>query len=602
MSPSRRRGLILLVCLAAAPGASTRGQGTSIHTVLVDDFTPRPVPAPCAGSAPFRWFNRLGGERGELEPDAATATHAWGGGTVRVTLAQAGYGGVHTSLSHRYGDATPLDFAAVFPAQVVASRQGRVSALRVEVRDGGGSFTAELKNPDGSNAWTATVTLQGGAQGLGFPLPALGAIRGLNWFVSGPAGGFVEVDQVTLEVEVPDLAPASRAFLWSYAALLANWTPATGLTRDRAHCPAGSFENVSASGMQAAAAAVAWRAGIVSLPAAQDIVTRTAQALLSLDNPACGGILPHFTIGGAPAGEWSSLDTVIAWVAVIEAQQALGLPTSAAEQAFGAIDWPGLVLPSGRLSHGYALADCATPLAADWSDFGTESWLANFGYAAGAGQVAQMTATPPTRNGSGFIDELSWLLLPVPWQDRWGIGWAAYRAAAAQRQANYYAAHACHGPRGLFGLSAAEVPDPAAVSPATVYRPFGVGGLDPPHDAVDGRKVVVPHEAGLVASLRLGEAAAMWASLEGMGLLSPLNHVESLLFEDEPACGSVVWNDMKGSWNLALQALGWGRALLGPDDPLPLAASANAMLTAGYALVAPVIFRDGFEAAGMGRP
>jgi hypothetical protein len=70
--------------------------------------------------------------------------------------------------------------------------------------------------------------------------------------------------------------------------LLNNRDPATGLTRDRDSWMAGSFDNVSASGMQAAAAVMAWRLGFISEASATGIVTKTTEGLLALRANACG--------------------------------------------------------------------------------------------------------------------------------------------------------------------------------------------------------------------------------------------------------------------------------------------------------------------------
>ena len=75
---------------------------------------------------------------------------------------------------------------------------------------------------------------------------------------------------------------------------------------------------------------------------------------------------------------------------------------------------------SASISHGFENG-CSQRLGNGWKDFGTESWLANLGYAAGTGRVAAMDSTPPTFNGSGFIDELAWLLVPAPVSDGLGI-------------------------------------------------------------------------------------------------------------------------------------------------------------------------------------
>jgi hypothetical protein len=220
-------------------------------------------------------------------------------------------------------------------------------------------------------------------------------------------------------------------------------------------------------------------------------------------------------------------------------------------------------------------------------------------YAGATGQVAPITyPVPPTANGSGFIDEMAWLYVSPPaGQDYWGTDWTSYRLAAADGQLSYYPGNdpaSCLARLGLFGLSACEVPDPSRVSQGSIYQAFGVGGrFTPANDglALLGAPVVVPHYAAMIASLRPQEAIEMWDWLINNGYFTPLNNVESLVFPGS-GCDSaaLVWNQLKGSWNLSLQTLGWGRYLAERDGQVPIlwqAATANPLLRTGYLLLAP---------------
>ena len=53
--------------------------------------------------------------------------------------------------------------------------------------------------------------------------------------------------------------------------------------------------------------------------------------------------------------EWSSIDTVIAAIGLLTAQQALGLDTSGTEALLREIDWADLTKPDGMISMGYDL-------------------------------------------------------------------------------------------------------------------------------------------------------------------------------------------------------------------------------------------------------
>jgi hypothetical protein len=282
---------------------------------------------------------------------------------------------------------------------------------------------------------------------------------------------------------------------------------------------------------------------------------------------------------------------VIAAIGLLTAQGALGMDTSGTEQMLQAIDWNDLVT-TGGISHGYTYTGDRFPYA--WDVFGGESWLVELAYAGVTGQVAPITyPTPPTANGSGFIDELAWLFVPPPpGQDYWGTNWASYRLAAADDQISYYPTHyprSCSSRLGLFGVSAAEVPDPASVPQASIYQAFGVGGrFAPANDGAAslGAPVVVPHYAAMIASLHPDKAIEMWDWLINNGYFTPLTNVESLLFPASLGCDSttLVWNQLKGSWNLSLQTLGWGRYLAERGGQVPIlwqATTANPLLSKG---------------------
>ncbi len=235
-----------------------------------------------------------------------------------------------------------------------------------------------------------------------------------------------------------------------------------------------------------------------------------------------------------------------------------------------------------------------------WDVFGGESWLVELAYASVTGQVAPLTyPTPPTANGSGFIDELAWLYVAPPDRsDYWGTDWTAYRSSRFQNQLAYYATQhpiECAGELGLFGLSAAEVPVPASVPPANIYQAFGVGGrFAAANDGTDqsGGPVITPHYAALAASLKPQEATRLWAWLIERGYFTPLTNVESLSFSTSGPCdaSSIQWNSLKGSWNLALQTLGWGRYLAERSGQMPIvwqATQKNVLLQRGYRLLVP---------------
>ena len=84
----------------------------------------------------------------------------------------------------------------------------------------------------------------------------------------------------------------------------------------------------------------------------------------------------------------------------------------------------------------------------------------------------------------------------------------------------------------------------------------------------------------------------MWRWLIDAGRFTPLNNVESLMFPLDSSCDpeEVEWNHLKGSWNLALQTLGWGNYLAQREGRAPLtwlATMQNAFLRHGYSVLVP---------------
>jgi hypothetical protein len=568
------------------------------NTILVDDFVPQPL----QGQSVY-FYNRLGGDRGAINDSVM----AWGQGQVTTTIASGkSWGGAWMSLNHPIREDLPINFSAVLPAQVLSAYQSQVTGITVRIAHGTPDKVFKLELKDGDELrWKNETVLAGGEQVLSFDLPALGNVNQLVWVLDrASAGDSVVLDNISLTATTRITDTATAAFVWSYGMLLNNWNPATGLVRDKAGDASGEFDAVQATGSLAAATALAEQLGIVSRADAIRIVNRIGDALLH-DLPRFHGLWPHWTktsSDGKPeivwGTEWSSIDTVIAAIGLLTAQQALGLDTSGTEALLRKIDWEDLTKPDGMIAMGYEYEGKRIPWA--WDTFGGESWLVELAYASATGKVAPLAhPAPPTANGSGFIDELSWLFAPPPSRpDVWGTDWPAYRSKAAGRQIRYYPANypaSCFARLGLFGLSAAEVPDPSLVPPGSIYQAFGVGGRDPRANdgsALLGAPAVVPHDAALIASLRPDAALRMWNWLITYGHFSPLNNVESLMFPAGASCDSagVVWNQLKGSWNLALQTLGWGRYLAERRGQVPVlwqATMANAFFREGYLLLAP---------------
>ena len=563
--------------------------------ILLDDF----VPQPYQGQDAY-FFNRLGGDRGAINSSILD----WGHGQVTTTIPTgSSWGGVWMSLNHPIREGLPINFSAIFPSQIVPEYQSQIIGITAVIADGtlGKTFKLELKDK-GELRWNYETVLTGGRQVINLDLPVLGNINEFLWVLdNADTGDYVVLENVSFTATTQITDTATAAFVWSYGMLLNNWNPSTRLVRDKAKDPSGEFDAIQATGSLAAATAMAEQLGIITHDDAVEIVAKIGHTLLS-DLPRFHGLWPHWVkvtpddeIIIVPGTEWSSVDTVIAAMGLLTAQSGLGMDTSKTEQMLKGIDWDDLILPGG-ISHGYVYTEELIPYA--WDVFGGESWLVDLAYAGATGQVVSLTyPSPPTANGSGFIDELAWLVvLPPSGQDYWGTDWASYQESAVDDQLAYYPIYypqSCISELGLFGLSAAEVPDPSYEG--NIYQAFGVNGrFTSANDGTDllGSPVVVPHYAAMVSSLHPQEAIEMWDWLIEDGYFSPLNNVESLLFPSNAGCDStaLVWNQLKGSWNLSLQTLGWGRYLAERNGQVPIlwqATTTDPLLQNGYRLLAP---------------
>jgi hypothetical protein len=567
-------------------------------TILVDDFESQPY----VGTE-FFFFNRLDGDRGTL----GDVEVDWGDGQVTATVSSGNWGGAWTSLNHPIRETNPINLSAVLPPQITPTYQVEATGLQILVSNGspGNQLRIELKDElNNAIRWSTQVTLTGGTQSLSLPLNPLTDTTTLLWFLEGSEpGDYVVVDRVTLTASTSISDTSERAFVWSYGMLLNNWDAETGLVRDQARSAGGEFDAIQSTGSLAAATAIASQLGIIKYDDAVEIVN-TISATLLTKLPRYHGLWPHW-VEITPSGnitiehrtEWSSIDTAIAAVGLLEAQSALGLDTSGVEHMLQQIDWDDLVRPNG-ISHGYSYS--GTLLTSSWDTFGGESWLMQLVYASVTAQVAPMPFTdPPTANGSGFTDEIMWLFAPVPTIDYWGNNWQQYRLDAVAAQLAYYPTDYpdnCFDQLDVFVLSSGEVPEPSIVPQAQIYQAFGVGGrFAPANDGKNliGSPVIVPHYAGLVASLEPERANDMWGWMIGQGIFTPLNNTESLMFDTGATnCGSseVSWNHSKGSWNLALQTLGWGRYLAERQGQTPVlwqAITSNSFLRGGYLRLVP---------------
>jgi hypothetical protein len=511
--------------IPSIPTTTLVDQTSAVSTVkvVVDDFEPQPY----QGQIVY-FYNRLEGDQGALND----TTVIWGQGTVTATIAPGkDWGGIWMSLNHPIVENQSVNFSKVLPAAIQSAYQSEITNITLKIADGTADRNLKLELKNGSNIeWQSPDTkLLGGQQTLNYDIPPLGDITQLVIVLDqAGANDYITIADISFKATTPITDAAQAAFVWSYGMLLNNWNSATGLIRDNGKFPSGEFEAIQSTGSLAAATSVAYQLGVVNRVDAITIVNTISDTLLS-DLPRYNGLWPHWVISSAgtitiaKGTEWSSVDTVIAALGLLDAQVALDLDTTGTTQMLQEIDWNDLKQPDG-ISHGYGYDGSLIP--SSWDTFGGESWLVDLAYAAAMREVPPLKyPLPPTANGSGFIDELAWLyVLPPSQEDVWGVDWSEYRMTAAVTQTAYYSTPSCFAELGLFGLSAAEVPAPSAVSGTQIYQPFGVGGrFSAANDGsvLVGQPVIIPHYSAMIASLRPTEAISVWAWLTNEGAFSP---------------------------------------------------------------------------------
>ena len=546
--------------------------------VVVDDYQ--------AFSTPQRpwYYSRIGTDRevrgtGDYNVD-------FGGGNAAVAV-RSGRAGVRTSLMHNIAEDHALLPRQLLGPYVRAEYQPRITGVELDIVDGSGNLTVELKNVNGEVLHHRLFSLAGGPQTLAFEVAPVAGLKELDWLVVGE--GHAIADEVRFVTEVPEYADlAEKVFLFSYGHLSQCYDPVSGLVGDRARWPVEDYAAVPATGMFALATAIASELGYVEGADASDIVRQAKNAMLAL--PRYHGLLPHFITNGdiTPGTEWSTVDTAIGVVSLILACQEMGEDASGLEEIIRNVDWSDLSgSASHSISHGYDYS--GNKLDDRWDVFGSEAFLVAVAYAAGTGDSdvrLDEYDSPPTWDGSGFNDEQASLFFPMDSMDRWGNDWAMYRQEAARKQIDYFSDHV-YGTKGLFGLSASDVPEPWMVDEDQAYGFWGVGGHNgQPNDGseIAGYPIIAPHYAAMIAAEHPEEFNSLFQQIvETEGVFTPLNNVESLGYGDD---GILHWSSLKGSLNLSYQTVGLGRAL-STDFLSYRALESNQFLSQGFRAMMP---------------
>jgi hypothetical protein len=514
----------------------------------------RPDAAPAIN--PFDNFTHFGTDFGWMGPGQERLESR--SGAVRTRAAGEWTGAWHSLAGLAVESTRSFD-----PADITglgAPVRAAVTAVTVDAR-GRGELRIELADGGKSVRWARSLALAPGERTRHrFDLAAaeLGPVKFFNW-VAEP-GSEVEVSAIGFEVARPQVSAEEWLFQLSLGKLRRCHDPAGGLTRDRAHLPAGVFDSVSSSGLHALASAAAAAEGWLDREMVAAEIRSTARAFVAM--PKAAGFLPHFTRRDDhglpvihPGTEFSTVDTAIALISLRLAAGVLALDDVSATVAalVEDLDFDLVTSSDGWIGHGFA-TDGTTPLASQWRDWGGETAL-----------VLLLEAMVPGREPRGrierggsvfrgvqFIAEIQSLLFPDFDRDApdalSGVAWPAARRQLLERQSRYVAEQWPESPAaaaGIFGLSGGEAGMPGDGYTANGVDVPGIRWLHP-HAMIMGQ--ALSGRSGLTDAIRRLDAA---------GILFPRGLPETV------EIGLDRHNPMQGSLNAGFEALsayhGWRR-------------------------------------------
>lgn len=581
---------LLVIASALAMILTTMSAAGVEYRILVDNLN-RPLP----GEPPQGWFyNCMGGDRGLLNDindtngtgvayySKPTSTSYRGEIQRLIGTDLWEFLGFWESLGRPWSQKNQWNPAAIFNPLIRPEDQGQLVGADVVVNrilSPNGLSTLklrlELKGVDnsGNEQLRASTNFVGRSFLTNGPFPQVFSLA-VNPTNTGNVGLFnvvlddalpgdsLELDNFYLRVQLPALPPGLEPLLFSLAMLLDNYDATNGMVQDRANFPNGDFENVTATAKLAKLLALGIQANLIDATGGRNAIGRIATNLLTRVPRGPANLWPHFTQSGGTvrvAGtEWSSGDTAYAILDLMTALQLIGDPEGqlpACTNFLRSINWTALYLPGQGYSQGYDTNGLLIQYT--WRGFGMETFGVQLAALAGGGPMGVMDP-PPTDNGSGFILHANYPMVPSG-VDRWGNDWNALRLNEVAQQLAWYSnpAHSNYFivNNGWFGLSAGECPEGWNADDSLIYQAYGLGGRwSVPNDG--NHAVVTPYYSGMVAALATSASSNMWVSLENLGMVSPMNFVESLAMNPQTGNLDLV-NWLKGSWNLSLFCEGW---------------------------------------------
>lgn len=560
---------------ATAPAPETEQTWQPVTDYSISFPGDRPDAAPAIN--PFENFTHFGTDFGWMGPGQARIdAHS---GTIRTKPEGEWTGAWHSLAGLAMEGERMFDPGDVTGLGGPEAGRAKVTAVTVDVR-GSGELRVELADSAKVVRWAKPILLVPGERTrhrFEVRPSELGPLKYVNW-VAEP-GSSVEVSSIGFDVQRPKMTPEEWLFRISLGKLRRCHDPASGLTRDRAHTPAGVFDSISSSGLHALATAAAAQEGILDRETAAAEIRRTSQAMMAMHKAS--GFLPHFSQRGPdgraqvhPGTEYSTIDTSIAFHCLRLSATILDLEdvSNSVAQAVAELDFDAVTDPEGWISHGFS-QDGTTLLAGKWRDWGGESALvlALEGMVPGREPRGRMDNSGRVFRGAAFIAEIESLFYPdfdstVP-DVISGVVWPSARRDLYERQARYVVENwpdTAAARLGLFGLSGGERGMPGAG--------YTASGPDIP-------KLRWLHPHAMIMELGLtgrADLATGIRNLDRAGILFPQGLPENI------EVGGALHNPMQGSLNAGFEAVsayhGWRR---GENDVIDEASRRDPMLRAG---------------------
>lgn len=544
---------------------------------------------------PIEWYyNRSGGDRGLIKDASASLSNKWDNDssytfTVDNHTGSWAWFGMFYNIVRNGKDNIELPPRAIFGPKILLEYQAKVDRISVVVNNLNSasnnsnlSLKIELRNSKDQTILHYTWNNIYDPNNMSYPHTFEIAIESssitenvkmITWVLDNAlAGDSISVESVNMGIQFDNSLNIDKEmefFIWNYSWLLYNFDSASYMVQDRSNFENRVYENVSATGKTAKIIAYAFLLGVTTQTDASFLISGIANTLLhTIPRHGISGLWPHFTKNGGANeladSEWASLDTAIAALDLAVALKIIGDPSNQLQEVksfLSSIKWNLLEIsdnndinPGKVYSHGYNHDDSIIPYG--MVGFGMETIGLNWAAASG-GYLPLGMSDPPTDNGSGFIENAQFPQIIQYW-DHWFNYWPDIRENMVNNQINYYFNPSSYNKffcdNKLFGLSAAENPEPWD-STVSIYQAYGVGGrCNSPNDGV--HDVIVGHYAAMISDIRPEAAKSMWSYLSSIGVISPLNNLESMRAPSSQGKITHI-NSLKGSWNMALQAEGW---------------------------------------------